>query len=467
MIRGTPRARRANPPEAAVLGNSAAPQSARGLPLYALLGAASVSTLGNVLTFVAVPWFVLQTTGSAAKTGLTGGAIALGAVLAGIFGGPVVDRLGAKRSSIVADLASGATVASIPLLHQLGALSFWQLLALVFLGSFLDVPGSTARESLIPGLAEAARMPIERANSAYQAINQFSMLLGPPLAGVLIVTLGASNVLWLDAATFAACAVTIAAFVPRLSGSAAQEEAVARPRHGYLASLAEGLSFVLRDRLIFLIVGVAVVTNFLIDPLSSVVLPVFSEAVYGSAVDLGIMLSGFGGGSLVGALLYGIAAPRLPRRWTFAVAFAAAGLPLWVLIATPGLLAATAALFLMGLASGPINPLLYTVLQERTPGSMLARVLGTFTALAMAAMPAGTVVAGLLIEVVGLRNALAAIASAYSIVALIVVLNPALGKMDEGVVPDTKEGDAKSVSPAPVPHAGETAREESRGGVSE
>lgn len=429
------------------------PESARGLPLYALLGAASVSTLGNVLTFVAVPWFVLQTTGSAAKTGLTGGAIALGAVLAGIFGGPVVDRLGAKRSSIVADLASGATVASIPLLHQVGGLSFWQLLALVFLGSFLDVPGSTARESLIPGLAEAARMPIERANSAYQAINQFSMLLGPPLAGVLIVTLGASNVLWLDAATFAACAVTIAAFVPRLSGSAAQEE-VARPGHGYLASLAEGLSFVLRDRLIFLIVAVAVVTNFLIDPLSSVVLPVFSEAVYGSAVDLGIMLSGFGGGSLVGALLYGIAAPRLPRRWTFAVAFAAAGLPLWVLTAMPGLLAATAALFLMGLASGPINPLLYTVLQERTPGSMLARVLGTFTALSMAAMPAGTVVAGLLIEATGLRNALVAIAGAYSVVALVVFLSPALGKMDEGRNLEAHGGDplGRTKRP-PAPHA--------------
>jgi len=62
------------------------------VPLYALLAANSVSVVGNAMTAVAVPWFVLETTGSAARTGLTGAVIALGAVLAAFFGGPVVDR---------------------------------------------------------------------------------------------------------------------------------------------------------------------------------------------------------------------------------------------------------------------------------------------------------------------------------------------------------------------------------------
>jgi MFS family permease len=80
------------------------------------------------VAFVAIPWFVLQTTGSAAKTGLTGGAFLLAAVGAGVVG-PVVDRLGFKRASIVADLAGAVTVALIPLIYHTIGLIFWQLLA--------------------------------------------------------------------------------------------------------------------------------------------------------------------------------------------------------------------------------------------------------------------------------------------------------------------------------------------------
>ena len=171
----------------------------RRVPLLALLGANAVSEIGNVLAFVAIPWFVLQTTGSAARTGMTGAAFLLAAVVAGVVG-PVVDRMGFKRTSIAADLAGAVTVALIPLLYHTIGISFWQLLALVFLGGFLDAPGHTARQSLGPDLAGRARMRIERANAAFQGIQHASFLLGPPLAGLLIALLSPGNVLWIDAA---------------------------------------------------------------------------------------------------------------------------------------------------------------------------------------------------------------------------------------------------------------------------
>lgn len=120
--------------------------------------------MGNVLAFVAIPWFVLQTTGSAAKTGLIGGAFLLAAVVAGVVGGPVVDRLGFKRASIVADLAGAVTVALIPLLYQTIGLAFWQLLMLVFLGGFLDAlatrPARASSLTLLgrPGCISNGRM---------------------------------------------------------------------------------------------------------------------------------------------------------------------------------------------------------------------------------------------------------------------------------------------------------------------
>ena len=169
---------------------------------------------GSTLTLIAVPWFVLQTTGSAAKTGLTGVFSALPFIVAGIFGGALVDRVGFKRMSVIGDITSGLTIALIPLLYHTVGLAFWQLLALTFLGNLFDTPGNTGRQSLVPDLAAMAGMRLERANAFVQSVPRVATLFGPPIAGVLIALIGASNVLWLDAATFAASALLIGAFVP-------------------------------------------------------------------------------------------------------------------------------------------------------------------------------------------------------------------------------------------------------------
>ncbi len=75
------------------------PAIADRTPIFALLAAEAVSQVGNMMTVVAGPWFVLQTTGSAAKTGLVGAALVLGSVVPAVVGGPLVDRLGFKRPS--------------------------------------------------------------------------------------------------------------------------------------------------------------------------------------------------------------------------------------------------------------------------------------------------------------------------------------------------------------------------------
>lgn len=130
------------------------------LPLYSLFAANAISLVGNVFTTIAIPWFVLQTTGSATKTGITGFFNILPVVLAGFLGGTIVDRLGYKRTSVISDLASGVTTALVPLLYFTIGMEFWQLMVLVFLGAFLDTPGSTARAALLPELAEQAQMSI-------------------------------------------------------------------------------------------------------------------------------------------------------------------------------------------------------------------------------------------------------------------------------------------------------------------
>jgi MFS family permease len=403
----------------------------RRIPILTLLGANAVSETGNVLAFVAIPWFVLQTTGSAAKTGLTGGAFLLAAVVAGVVGGPVIDRMGFKRTSIVADIASAVTVALIPLLYYTIGLAFWQLLVLVFLGGFLDAPGHTARQSLVPDLAGRARMRIERANSIFQGIQYASFLLGPPLAGVLIALFTSGNVLWIDAATFVVSAALVAALVPSVDPRPGTAAAELRRAGRYLAELREGATFIRRDRLVFWMFGIGIVANFLILPLFAVVLPVYAKQTYGSVVNLGLMLGGFGGGALAGTVFYGAVGHLLPRRATLVSAIVAVGLPFWVLVATPTLWVTMGALFVTGFALGPPNPLTYSVLQERTPPRMLGRVLGAGVSLSMVAVPLGMVLCGYALEIAGLRLTLAGISACYLAVGLLSSLSPALHELDK------------------------------------
>jgi MFS family permease len=403
-------------------------QSARRVPLAALFAANTVSLTGSVLTALAVPWFVLQTTNSPTKTGITAFFEFLASVVAAFFGGAVVDRIGYKRASVIADLTSGACVALVPLLYYTVGLQFWELQALVFLGTFCNMPGTTARSALVPDLAAPAGMRLERANAAMQAIQRGATLVGAPLAGVLIASLGASRLLWLDAATFLFSAVVIGLFVPRPAPKVEAKDG--EVRSGYFAELREGLRFIFADRLVLAIVLTVMVTNFVDTPFSSVELPVFAKQQYDDPRVVGFALAAFGGGSLLGAVLYGWLGHRIPRRPIFLGLFTLCGLRFFALAFLPPLPVILGTLAVTGFASGPINPILGTLGQERAPAHMRGRVFGAITAGAWSAIPLGVLAAGVLIDRVGLRAVFLGSGLLYLATMLALTLSPASREMD-------------------------------------
>jgi MFS family permease len=394
------------------------------LPLVSLLTANAVSMVGNVLAMVAIPWFVLETSGSAARTGLVGFFTILPVVLAGFLGGALIDRLGYRRTSILADLASGASVALIPLLHATLGLQFWQLIALVFLGALLDAPGGTARSALVPDLAARAGIPIERATSAAQVIERASRLAGAPLAGVLIGVIGTANVLWIDAASFLLSAVLVSAGVVAVP---ARSTAGQEP---YLGELKAGLSFLRTDRVILTIVIVVMLTNFLDAALSGVILPVYVKEVFGSPVNLGLILAINGGGAVLGALAYGVVGHRLPRRGTFVAMFVFASLQLWAFALYLPLAALLTVTLVCSVGAGPLNPIIDAVACEHIPADLRGRVLGTITAGAWLAMPLGVLLGGLLTEQLGVGPLLAVLALAYLATTLSMAALPDLRGMN-------------------------------------
>ncbi|MDQ6907829.1 MAG: MFS transporter, partial [Chloroflexota bacterium] len=377
---------------------------ARRAPIMALLAANVISLLGSMLTLIALPWFVLQTTGSAAKTGIAGGFVALPAFVAGVFGGTLVDRLGYKRSSVIADVVSGVGIACVPLLYHTVGLAFWQLLAFVFLGNLLAIPGLTARRAMLPELATLARWRLEGVNASFEGVQYLSVLLGPPIAGLLIAIIGTSNVLWLDAASFAASAIIVGGLIPRVASG--MKDAA---RGKYRDELIAGLRFLRGDRLLFaLAIGLAI-GNMLGSPLFGVVLPVFARQTYGSAALLGILVAATGGGQVIGATLYGVVGHRLPRRALWITSFIVVPLPWLVFLFTTSLPLIVGALALGSIVSGPTNPLLVTIRHERIPQALRGRVFSTFSAIASVAQPIGLAVGGFAVEAFGLKGTILAL----------------------------------------------------------
>jgi MFS family permease len=393
-------------------------------PLYALYAADSISLVGNATAQVAIPWFVLVTTGSPALTGLAVFFNFLPAVLAAFFGGVVVDRLGFRTTSVVADLASAGAVAAIPLLHTTVGIELWQLMALVFLGALLDAPGATARVALFPDLVELAGVRMERASGIRGGIQQGALLVGGPLGGVLVADLGATTALWLNAGSFLVSAAIVVGAIPR-----AGHELDAEPPGRLLADLAQGMRFIWSNRLVRALVLTVLVTNFLDAPFD-VVMPVLAREAYGSAADLGLMYGVSGGAGLVGSLAYGAVGHRLPRRLTFVGCFAVVPMVYLVLATLPPLPAALVAIAVVGFAAGPLNPLLLTVATEVVPVRLRGRVFGAMRAGAWASIPAGILLGGVVVEAVGVSATLLGIGLCYVAVTGYGFFNPAFREFD-------------------------------------
>ncbi|MCJ1677091.1 MFS transporter [Streptomyces sp. APSN-46.1] len=414
-------------------------------PFTAVLAANTISIAGSSLTLIGVPWFVLQTTGSAGRAGVVAFCATLPVVIAALVGGPVIDRIGRRRISAVSDLVCGLSVGAIPLLHYAGLLEFWMLCALMALGGLVHTPGLTARHVLLPDLAAHAGTTVARAASLYDAVSRGARMIGAALAGVLIAVFGPEAVLLLDAATFGASALLVTAFLRGIPAAEPQRASGKVSFSVYRAELAEGWDFLVRSRLLMGITVMVMMTNGLDQGWSSVLLPVHGREALGGSATLGLMISLFGGSALLGALLYGAWGERFPRRTVFAAAFLASGATRYVVAAvTDTTLPLAVTMALAGLGAGVLNPILSTLMYEKVPEELRSRVSGVTTAGCELTMPLGGLAAGLLVDGFGATRALLLFGGTYLLTTLAPLVFPAWRAMD-----DRRAGPVSRTEPAP------------------
>jgi MFS family permease len=333
--------------------------------LLAVLLRDVVSITGSQMTWVAIPWFVLTTTGSPARMTLVLAieAAALGVV--GFLSGNVVSRLGPRRTMLIADGVRGPLVALIPILHFADALSFPLLLVIVAAIGAFATPAIASKQTLMPELVGEDERTLTEANALLQGANRLTLILGPPLGGALIGLFGATSVLLIDAATFVLGFALILGFV-RVGGAVADSEET--------RGLTAGARFVARDSLLRPWTATVIVSDAIWLALFGVMPVLVLERFGEDPTILGVIWGAWGAGAVAGSIVTFRLVARIDRLLVGSIGEIGMTAPLWLLLADLPAGAVVATMFVSGLANGIVNAPIHTIISLRTPRALRAKV---------------------------------------------------------------------------------------------
>ena len=382
----------------------------RNRSAIALLAAELVSTTGIQMTFVALPWFVLVTTGSVVKMSYVLAAEIAPVAIFGIPSGSLVSRLGGRRTMLLSDLLRAPLMVLVPLLHWTGDLTFPLLLVIVFVLGLFTAPYFAAQRTILPEMYGSDEKVVSKAQALFGGATHLTLIIGPALGGVLVAAFGAPAVLIVDACTYLVAFVLVLALV-RVGYPAPPDES----SRGILA----GVRYLAHDR----VLGPATVTAILLDACFAAVftsLPALAYIRFGQdARIVGWMFAGFGVGALVGSILAMKALERFTPLRLAGGAVVLAVLPFWILVLTLPWEAVGVVLFASGVFVPLVNAPAMGMLTTRPPEALRAKVMtAVMTATALGG-PAGRLVVGPMFLHWGIPATYAVIAAGITLGALL------------------------------------------------
>lgn len=377
----------------------------RNRSLAAVLVAESVSLTGSAMTYVALPWFVLITTGSAAKMAWVLAAELLPVGLLGIPAGSLIARLGAKRTMNVADGLRAPLMTAIPILHWTGHLTFPLLLTFTFLIGCFMAPYYASSRLILPEVVGEDEQLVAQGSAFVQAATQLTQLGGPILGGLLISWLSAPTVLLVDAATYVFSFFVIFVFV-RAGKRVAPDES----SRGLFA----GLRYVVKDKLLGPMMAAAAFINFVAQGLFAMLPVLVVRRFDENPKILGFFFAAFGAGALIGSLIAAQVVRKVALTKLAGLAILGMAVPLWLLAITLPWPLVLVVLALFGVFAPLVNAPVLALLTVRTPGALRPKVMTAVMTLSAIIGPLGFLAVGQALQYVGMTVVFLAIAAGFS-----------------------------------------------------
>jgi MFS family permease len=382
-----------------------------------LLTTQGMSSLGDAVSATALPLLVLALTGSGLAMGIVAALQTLPDLFVGMIAGAIADRSDRKRMMLIADLGRAGLTALIPISVMIGGPTIWVIMVVAVPLSVLRSFFMAGYTAAVPGLV--GRPDIAKANSLLEAVYSTGYIAGPAVAGVLASTIGPGLTLAIDAASFALSGLGLA-FLRR---DLRPEE---RPETDLVAEIREGVDFVVGHPILRSAILYWGLTAILSASLVTALAVYVTRDLGQSAATFGLILTGYGIGTVAGALVMA----RLGHRRTVAPWLIGGNLLLAAALLTIAAVPVVPVLILAALVAGLAQSLvLVTYLTMRTaysPDALLGRIGSTARMISFGLLPVGLLLGGAIIDMTSGSTAIAIMGVSLSVVSLPFMASSAL-----------------------------------------
>ncbi len=347
----------------------------------------TLSGLGDAFAFVALPLLVLSATGSLVQMGLVTGTYGIASLVAGLFGGLIVDRVDRRRLMILCDVVRFVVYLGLPLTWWLVGPRVAVIYVVTAVGALF---GNTFQVAAITAIANLVdKEDLTEANGRLQGSYALMFIIGPMVAGTVCHRFGAATALGIDALSFLASAISLRFVTLRRSSA----DRASDPGIGWWQNLSAGARFLWNEpslRWVTILLGCfALIASAFLD----LFIYLLKNDLHQSDATIGMVFGVSSLGSIFGAL----AAGKLRKRFGFAVTWLSAGFLQGIVIAAIGwagtvfAVAALGSVFGFAMLVRSVNSI--AMRQEITPDHLLGRVTSAFWAIINAPAPIGAAAA--------------------------------------------------------------------------
>ncbi|MFM9105313.1 MAG: MFS transporter [Chloroflexota bacterium] len=331
----------------------------------------TLSALGDAFGLIAVPLLVLEITGSLAMMGLVTALHGVGSLIAGIFGGPIVDRADRRKLMIRCDLARFVLYLLIPLGWLLFGPQLWLVFAVTVLGAGLQMVFGIGYITAVANLVDRSR--ITEANGRLGASYSLAFALGPVLAGLVASRFGAAAAIGVDAFTFLASAASLGMIQLRRAAAVRPEDDGGR-RQEFLAGVTFLFATPLFRWLTFITGGMAFFATGIHDLLIYYVKQDLAQPPQVVGLVFGV--------ASIGAIASGLLLARMRRSLGYGVCYVGGlllqGAALLLIGVAPAVAIIAALATVSAFGDATRGMLTMTLRQELTPDHLLGRVTAAF-----------------------------------------------------------------------------------------
>jgi len=358
---------------------------------------ATISLLGDQFYLVALPWLVLQLTGSSLALGTILMSAAIPRAILMLMGGLASDRWSPRRILIGTASVRALLVAAIAILTYSQFIRIWNIYLLAFAFGVADAFSLPALQAFIPRIVSADQLPA--ANAAIQGSAQVSTMLGPAPAGILIKSWGIAQAFLVDAISFLFVIAALWRMPEPAPATLPPESDATGQEHQMFRGILEGFRYVMADPAVRILMLLSAAVNLCLTGPILVGLATMAKFVLGSSTAFGIWFSSYSAGALLGTILAGF--HKHPKRRGILLLSVASclGLGLISIGLFHTLIWIAATLTLMGFGNGFVNIIVLAWLQLRIERRLLGRVMSLLMFAAVGLAPISYAVAGAVAQV--------------------------------------------------------------------